>query len=212
MQPLEKVNYLLEYIKCARSHPHPLPGGTHTYHSSINGPPWMLDIYHCLYKLYRENMASETFREPVNALKYNIFHYYEVIDQPMSIREVLDRLASANYYQSVEQVEADIELIWKNAELFNGTGSEIAGKAHECRQKLAELREDWENGKAPPQEEAEQLVQEILNMNNDELNEELQKLFTEQFTELLSKDMELNCENVRVGHMKVLRALKDRYS
>lgn len=212
MQPLDEVNYLLEYIDCARSHPRPLPEDTHTYHSTIAGLPWLHDIYHCLYKLYRENMASEMFREPVNALQYNIFQYYKVITQPMSIREVLDRLASGTHYLSLDQVEADIELIWKNAELFNGPGSEITVNAQNCRKILAQLREEWENEKIPPPGEAEALVEEIVNMQNEALNQELENLFTGEFSGLLSKDMELDCEKVRIRHIKVLKALRDRYS
>lgn len=212
MRPLDEVNYLLEYIDCACSHPRPLPEGTHTYRSSINGPTWMLDVYHCLYKLYRECMASESFREPVNALHYNIFHYYKVVSHPMSIREVLDRLGSGTYYSSVDQAERDIELIWNNAELFNGPGSEITAKAHQCRSTLAQLRDEWEDDKVAPVEEVAHLVEKLSKKSNENLDKELEELFLEQFPELLLETGDLNCEKVCLRHMKILKALDEKYS
>lgn len=211
-RPLEEVDDLLAYIECALRHPRPLPDGSHVYHSSIGGPPEIADLYHCLYKLYTEGSESDSFREPVNALHYRIYRYYDIITKPMSLRDVLDRIASGTHYQQVAQVEADVELIWKNAEEFNGPASPITQKAHLCRSSLAKLREELEGDKIPPEEEAVDLVNDIVNMQNPDLSAALEHLLTTEFREILTPDMSLDLNMVRVRHLRQIKALRDQYA
>lgn len=210
-RPLEEVEDLLAYIDCALRHPRPLPEGSHVYHSSIAGPPEIADLYHCLYKLYTEGSESDSFREPVNALHYRIYQYYDIITKPMSLRDVLDRIASGTYYQQVEQVEADVELIWTNAERFNGSESPITKKAHLCRAALAKLREELEGDKLPPEEEAVELVQGIIGMENPDLTEALEHLLTTELREVLTPDMSLDLNMLRVRHLRRIKALRDQF-
>lgn len=208
---IEDVNALLSYIDCALSHPRPLPEGTHGYHSTLHASQDLKDLYHCLYKLYTEDASSIHFREPVNALTYNAFTYYQVIRQPMSIREVLDNL-SRGHYTSLATAEADVTLIWQNAIQFNGPTSSIAREAEGCQAALKQLREDLENDKLVSAEEASEVMGEILGITHPGIRDELSELLTKRWPHLLTEDQELKMDELRVRHIRKLRELAKRYA
>eukprot|EP00796_Vickermania_ingenoplastis_P008209 gene8209-5734_t len=211
--PREEVAYLLQYIQCALMHPRPLPSGPHTYYSNINGPQEMIDLYHCVYKLYKEVAESTDFREPVDALAYGVFHYYEKIKNPMSLHEVLDHIASGTYYRNIAEAEADIELIWTNAELFNGAGHPVTNNAERCRAALAELRERLENEKQPPESEVNEVMVEIFDLakQHGDLLGELEAMFVEQWPHLVTEDGEIKSDEFKMVHLKKIKQLRDRY-
>lgn len=214
-KPLEEVNYLLAYIDCALNHhPRPLPSESgHAYRgAAIVGPPEVQDFYHCLYKLYKENRDSENFREPVNALAMGVFNYYDVVKDPISIRTVLDRLvATEPYYTTVEQIEADVERIWSNAELFNGPQSAVAAKAQACRDSLRQLREDFEDDKIPPEADVVKAFDGVADTQNSDFKSAVERMLRVEYPNLLTPQYEVSVAEIRVRHLKRLQELKDRY-
>lgn len=64
--------------------------------------------------------------------------YYEVIERPMDLETVKQSLDS---YSSVDQVLADMRLIWSNCKEFNAPGSDISATADTMAEAMEELVE-----------------------------------------------------------------------
>lgn len=75
---------------------------------------------------------ADIFLYPVDSVSYP--EYYEIIQSPMDITTVKNKL---NSYISVEEMLRDIRQIWENCRIFNADGSDIVKMAD----KLAEASE-----------------------------------------------------------------------
>lgn len=127
---------LVEVIDCALGHP-VLPVGSHTKVDLSDYNLEIKKIYELLYDMYKDDKdgAVHWFREPLNALATGSYDYYTKIPNPMSLRVVLDRCA-ARKYASEEEVLRDLDLIWKNCEIYNGPNHVAAIDARTCRDKI----------------------------------------------------------------------------
>jgi hypothetical protein len=81
------------------------------------------------------------FRNPVDPVRDGIPDYYKIIKQPRDLTTIRRHL-DIGIYRSVEEWEADIDLIWANAEKFNGTGSMIHLVAKSMAAKCAKLKKN----------------------------------------------------------------------
>jgi hypothetical protein len=54
-----------------------------------------------------------------------LLDYPEVVKKPMDLGTIKKRLEE-NYYTKVEDVAADIRLVWSNCMLYNRDGSEVS--------------------------------------------------------------------------------------
>jgi hypothetical protein len=66
----------------------------------------------------------------------DIPNYYQVIHTPMDLGTVKERMEN-EYYESLEQWIADINLVWSNAIVFNPPGNDV----HECAKILQSMFE-----------------------------------------------------------------------
>ncbi|CCW65659.1 unnamed protein product [Phytomonas sp. EM1] len=174
--PAKEIQYWLQYIECAMQHPI-LPSGSHAYHSHLSTVPEIRDLYHCIYKLYTEESSSLNFREPVNALETGAFNYYQVVEQPLSLREVLDRMAEGNYYSTAEQVLQDIELIWTNCAKFNGPTSPLMEEAKKCAAALERIQQRFEEEKPAPKAAVDDFFELMQKHGTPEVNKALLDYF-----------------------------------
>jgi hypothetical protein len=67
---------------------------------------------------------SYAFRAPVDWKGLGLLDYPEVVKKPMDLGTVKNKLETAQY-QTVEEVAADIRLVWSNCMLYNRDGSEV---------------------------------------------------------------------------------------
>lgn len=67
---------------------------------------------------------SFAFREPVDWKGLNLLDYPEVVKNPMDLGTIRKKL-EANEYRNVNEVAADIRLVWSNCMLYNRDGSEV---------------------------------------------------------------------------------------
>lgn len=140
-------------IDAALKNPAPFPG-VHKLHDAMDAVPEVREIYPAVFDLYQNTKAS-LFREPVNALELDsLLTYYDTIKEPMSIRDVLERIVK-NEYSTAEQVKRDVEQIWRNCEQFNGREFFLLHGAP-CREYFAEKLRQIEDLKliTPEQQDA----------------------------------------------------------
>jgi hypothetical protein len=84
-----------------------------------------------------KNPCCLVFREPVDP--YLVPGYYQFIKKPCDLGTVLGRLENKQY-ADVDSWERDMDLIWSNAERFNGATSPISQVAKAMHQKYTKLK------------------------------------------------------------------------
>ncbi|ESS69005.1 hypothetical protein TCDM_02277 [Trypanosoma cruzi Dm28c] len=206
---VDEVNHWIAYIDCALSHPHPLPKGKHVFRSDLSTVPEVRDIYDCLYKLYAEESASASFREPVNALELGVFNYYEVVTEPMSLRTVLDRIAEGGHYSQATQVLADVEKIWSNCEKYNGADSALVKEAKKCQGILTRLRERLAEEQPAPNAELDKIISAFESADESVLGE-LEAYFRREDPSLIISNGDVDLTALRVKHLKAMKAILER--
>lgn len=100
---------------------------------------------------------SWIYREPVDPVALGIPTYHDVIPRKnardlRTIRQKLD----IDKYDTVEAVEADLELMVQNSITFNGVDSEVGPIALNIRQRIQELFSLWRSGPTKKRKETEQ--------------------------------------------------------
>ncbi|KAF8640825.1 hypothetical protein AX17_000474 [Amanita inopinata Kibby_2008] len=99
---------------------------------------------------------SWVFREPVDPVAFGIPTYFDVIPRKdardlRTIRQKLDN----EKYDTMEDFEADIELMIQNAIKFNGADSEVGSIATSLKERFNELMEGWKSGNSKKRKEGE---------------------------------------------------------
>jgi E1A/CREB-binding protein len=79
------------------------------------------------------------FNSPVDPVELNLPDYFEVIEKPMDLGTVKKKLENG-VYRNLSEVEADINLTFDNAMLYNPEGSVVSNMAKELKDKFAQ---DW---------------------------------------------------------------------
>lgn len=103
-------------------------------------------------KMHRKEL-TKPFREKVDPERDGAPDYYEIIKQPMDLATVKKKLA-AGEYKTMDLFTTDVNLIWKNAKLYNEEGTYL----HLIAQEL----ENWFNNKIsklPRNKEEEWMLQ-----------------------------------------------------
>ena len=59
------------------------------------------------------------FKDQVDPIKDGAENYYEIISEPMYLSLIKSKLQN-NEYKSTKNWKDDVNLIWRNAKLFNG--------------------------------------------------------------------------------------------
>ncbi|KAF8665397.1 hypothetical protein AX16_000416 [Volvariella volvacea WC 439] len=90
---------------------------------------------------------SWVFREPVDPILLGIPTYFEVIPRKdaRDLRTIRNRLDN-DRYETIEALEADLELMISNAIKFNGIESEVGQMAVAMRSKILEHMTAWKTG------------------------------------------------------------------
>ena len=100
--------------------------------------------------IIKRNANAGPFMEPVDPVALGIPTYFSVIKSPMDLSTVENRLKN-NEYDSPEQFDSDMRLIWGNARVFNPAGSQVHRMAESLSTYFEDLlkREDDLGSKAP---------------------------------------------------------------
>jgi hypothetical protein len=93
----------------------------------------LADCHKAIVKLM-QNPAAWPFLEPVDPIKLGIPTYFDVIKEPMDLRTIRIKLEGEEY-RSHEEVNDDVELVWRNARTFNPPNHEVV----KCAEILAKL-------------------------------------------------------------------------
>mmetsp|Transcript_13233 Transcript_13233/g.20784 ORF Transcript_13233/g.20784 Transcript_13233/m.20784 type:complete len:506 (+) Transcript_13233:221-1738(+) len=100
----------------------------------------MRNLYlHCekmLESIMQDQFARLYFNVPVDPIKLGIPQYTQVVKKPMDLGTIKTRLEN-EYYDDLDQMVEDINLVWDNAMLFNPPGTDV----HECARILKESME-----------------------------------------------------------------------
>lgn len=83
--------------------------------------PWVPAALAAVDQLAKLEMATE-FRQPVPK---SLTWYHDIIKKPMDLGTVASKL-SRGAYQSLQELQADVERIWENCRQFNEPESDIA--------------------------------------------------------------------------------------
>lgn len=76
-----------------------------------------------LKRILRDDKAW-VFKDAVDPVELGLDNYFEVVKHPMHLGLVEEKL-SCCVYEDIAQVESDVKLVFDNAILFNGEGSDI---------------------------------------------------------------------------------------
>lgn len=76
--------------------------------------------------------VSHIFREPVKPTATFAPDYFQIVKHPMDLGTVRNKLRNAEYL-SVKEFEVDVNRIWDNAILYNGSNSDVGKLALELR-------------------------------------------------------------------------------
>lgn len=90
--------------------------------------------------LSRFNYRSWVFREPVDPVVLGIPTYFDVIPRKdaRDLRTILQKLTQ-DKYDSIDAFEADLDLMIRNAIVFNGADSEVGEFAVKLQNRYREL-------------------------------------------------------------------------
>jgi len=122
---------LLRIIAAAARHP-PLPAGKHVLRTPA--PQGFEALYIRLFDIYSDPAYAD-FSEPVNAIALGVPQYYSVIDQPASVRYVLDGIAEGKFARE-EDAKRAVTQIHLNCIKFNGPDHAVSKVAHSLVQRL----------------------------------------------------------------------------
>eukprot|EP00306_Pavlova_sp_CCMP459_P010568 CAMPEP_0185183634 /NCGR_PEP_ID=MMETSP1140-20130426/2097_1 /TAXON_ID=298111 /ORGANISM="Pavlova sp., Strain CCMP459" /LENGTH=325 /DNA_ID=CAMNT_0027749659 /DNA_START=14 /DNA_END=991 /DNA_ORIENTATION=+ len=89
-----------------------------------------------IVKAIRKLPNADAFNEPVDWEGLKLDDYLDVIKEPMDLGTILRNL-EAGFYTNVEGVFQHIDLVWRNAMIYNMEGSPV----HEAAKKLKALSE-----------------------------------------------------------------------
>lgn len=81
------------------------------------------DIYK-LICIMMSRTECEPFRVPVDWQGMGLIDYPEIVKSPMDLGTVKANI-EGDKYLSVEDIAADVRLVWSNCMLYNSTGSEV---------------------------------------------------------------------------------------
>ncbi|CAG8463072.1 7211_t:CDS:2 [Funneliformis mosseae] len=81
-------------------------------------------------KELKKHPSAGLFLEPVDAIKYGIPDYFDIIKQPMDLGTVEAKL-NALQYTTVTDFESDVRLIFSNCILYNGVDHPVSQQAKE---------------------------------------------------------------------------------
>lgn len=117
------------------------------------------------------------FMAPVDPISLGIPDYFDVIKEPMDLSTVKSKLDS-NSYDSVNEFESDIKLMFKNCYTYNGPDTDIVGLAKnleaifnsKCAQKPANLQPSTMKKASTSK----------TSIEDDSLSEQIQKLIQER--------------------------------
>lgn len=90
-------------------------------------------------KVLQSHVHGWVFNSPVDPVELNLPDYFEVIEKPMDLGTVKKKLDNG-VYRSLKEVEADINLTFDNAMLYNPDGSVVSNMAKELKEKFFQ---DW---------------------------------------------------------------------
>ena len=77
-----------------------------------------------LDSIMKDRIARTFFNVPVDPVALNLPDYFDKVPVPMDLGTVKSRLAN-EYYDSGEQFQADVTLVWDNAMAYNPPGTEV---------------------------------------------------------------------------------------
>lgn len=206
----DEIQYWIKYIDCTLKHQHPLPSGKHVYNVDIDTSAEIKALYHCLYKLYTEESRSVSFREPVNAPLLGVVNYYDVVSTPMSLRNVLDNIATPNYYTSASDVMRDVELIWQNCATYNGAASPLTAEAKKCAAALEKLKSSYADEQMAPADDVNSVAESIEANGDEGMLEELMDYFRREDPSMVEQ-RDLDLSRLKVKHVRAMRAIVQRY-
>lgn len=103
--------------------------------------------------LLEKRHISRMFAQPVDPVRDNCPDYIEVVTKPIDLGTIRKNL-NKNYYQTVEQWKADMELVWENSLKYNKKTSllgmitkDLADHYHHIAKNFTDSpQKDWING------------------------------------------------------------------
>jgi hypothetical protein len=184
-------------IAVAMTHP-TLPEGTHLKQLEKVRPE-LQRLYSLVFQLYTAEDHAVPFREPVNALLLDasVQNYYDRITRPMSLREVLDKLAGGKY-ETAAAAFSDINLIWANCLTFNGPQHPLSREAEWCRDWLNTQYREVEASMPASVARVERLLQRIQQSRSASLINDIREA-VERTDKSLIVDDEIEFGSMQTG-------------
>ena len=140
---------------------------------------WETELLQILQKIYARKEA-DLFRDPVPHEELGLTDYLEIIKRPMCLNAVRSRREGrGERYKSIEEAAADIRLIWRNALLYNLSGSKVYNIALQLSDLWESLYAKVPNSDAdrPPSVESMQaFVEKCYRLTQEELGTLLNRL------------------------------------
>ena len=104
------------------------PTPSHSHHSPPFRPFVPVQMLKIVCSILSRN-ESLVFREPVDHVGLGLDDYPLIVTKPMDLGTVKKKIEN-DEYNTVEDIAADIRLVWSNCMLYNRDGSEVRFFAH----------------------------------------------------------------------------------
>ncbi|CAK9435289.1 uncharacterized protein LODBEIA_P57460 [Lodderomyces beijingensis] len=144
------------------------------------------------------------FLAPVDAVSLNIPNYHQVVKEPMDLGTIQSKLTN-NQYDSADDFERDVRLVFKNCYAFNPEGTEVNMMGHRLE---AVFDKKWVNKPVPeptpPASEVEE--EEVSSEEEEEITEAMiADVPAIQFLENQLTRMKKELDEMKKDHLKKLR-------
>ncbi|KAI9488830.1 hypothetical protein BDB00DRAFT_25073 [Zychaea mexicana] len=100
-----------------------------------------------------ENQHAFEFLRPVDPVKQNIPHYFQVIKNPMDLGTVKAKLSN-NEYDDPRQFDSDVRLMFSNCYSFNPLGTYVFNEGQQLEQEYKAEWRQWFGEKRKAEEDA----------------------------------------------------------
>jgi len=145
---------------------------------------------------------------PVDAIALGVPEYFNIIEQPMDLSTVLDKIYKKKY-DNVDDFAYDVRLIWRNAEIFNPKDSDVHKFAQILKQEFENMYSLLtQNTKNSTENQAKITeLQNMMEINNKEFEKEKNEY---EALEIVKKEKDR--ENSIVPKIKSVEKMKKSIS
>ncbi|KAF8025728.1 hypothetical protein BT93_F2535 [Corymbia citriodora subsp. variegata] len=168
-----------------------------------------------------QHKCARPFLQPVDVISLGLHDYHKVIEKPMDLGTIKKHMEATDgtAYKNLQEICADVRLVFENAMKYNDEKSEIHVKAKALLEKfegLPLLRKVIEEEKRLEQEEAEAEAQLVMQLDKEAANARMARDISNELYEAdrhleeLRENVISKCRKISTEEKKKIAAALDK--